>query len=200
MWRVCIVIAATVSVLGCGTQPAGPSSPSPARSVLTTTISPELSLPTVRHRPTMCVPTISPSTSIRPNLTCVVAESCMSTSLLQLAVRMILETSQDGTIRGSSDMTGTEKIRICNSSVAESVAVALSYPLIGSVSNVVFGGTTSAVDSLQGSTHAPANVKRTVAFTGAIRDGAVSGMLTYSGSSRSRRIQPLPRPAPVQPL
>jgi hypothetical protein len=103
----------------------------------------------------------------------------VSTSNLQLVVKMTLTATPESIVIGSSDMTGTETIRVCGS-LAQSVPVGLSHPVTGSVSNVAFAGTSSSVESLQGSTAQPADVKRTVAFVGTLRDGVISGTLTYN--------------------
>jgi hypothetical protein len=149
-------------------------SPSTVLQVLTGDMSASLVLPTARQVPSMCP---FQSDAFHPNLTCFVAQPCGSASSLQLTVTMKVQPGADGTVTGTSDVIGTEAIGVCSPRPLQTLPVSLTFPVTGSTSNIVFGGTSATVESLSSQL---ANFRRTFSFAGTRRDTMVSGTLSYN--------------------
>ena len=171
--RAFFVLSLGVLILtSCGGETA--VSPSTVSHVVTGDVSASLVLQTVTQRVTMC---LFESPSLHPNLTCLVPEPCASTSSLQVTVTMKMQAGADGTVTGTSDIIGTEGIGVCSPRPLQTVPVSLTFPVTGSTSNIVFGGSSATVESLS---NQPAEFRRTFAFAGTRRDTVVSGTLTYN--------------------
>ena len=172
----CAAITATFGVIGCGGNPA---SPSPVTHPYSGALSGQLTIPSFRPVISMCVFPAIPDPGIHPALTCILQEACVSRSDLQLAVKMMLYENPNGTVIGSADISGSETIALCGAAAVQTLPLSLSYPVTGSATQLAFGATTASIESLQGGVGQSHDLKRTVAWLGALRDGVVSGTLTY---------------------
>ncbi|HEY3162253.1 MAG TPA: hypothetical protein VGJ78_25020 [Vicinamibacterales bacterium] len=144
-------------------------SPSTISQIVTGDVSASLILQTVRQLPTMCP---FQSATFQPNLTSFVAQPCGSASSLQLTLTMKVQPGADSTVTGTSDVIGTEAIGVCSPRPLQTLPVSLTFPVTGSTSNVVFGGTSATVESLSNQL---ANFRRTFSFAGTRRDTMVWG-------------------------
>ena len=167
-------LTATVCAIACGNA----TSPSQVPRDYTGTISAQVMLPTITHSVSMCSGNIfGQSDTLHPNLTCLIPRSCMSVSKLQLTFKLTLVADADGTVKGTSAASGSEALGLCFPTASDGVLVEVTFPVTGSVSSVVFGGTTSTIESHGNQT---ADIKRTFAFAGTLRDRVVTGTLTYN--------------------
>lgn len=165
------LIAVAVITLAC--SGANPSSPTAVSSVVSSTISGQFLLPTTRSTLTGCP--FAPS-AFHTNLTCIIRESCVSVSDLQVTVTLSIA-EDSGAISGTSEITGTDTIGLCSPRPTQVIPLSLTVPITGSSSNVVFGGTSSIVGLLSGQS---TEFKRSIGFTGSMRDRVLAGTLTYS--------------------
>ena len=152
------------------------TSPSPVPQLVDGDISGSMILQTITHTVSMCGFS-DPTTIIHTNLTCFVPNSCGSASIVQLTVTMKIQPDAEGNVTGTADITGTETIGVCSPRPSQNVPVSLSFPVTGSTSKVVFGGTAATMASLSNQL---ADFKRTGAFAGTLRDSVVSGTLSYN--------------------
>jgi hypothetical protein len=156
---------------GCSDPPTRPSAVS---SVVSGPISGQFALPTTTSRLTACV--FAQPSSFHTNLTCVIRESCVSVTDVQLTLKMSMIESAGGAISGTSEITGTDTLGLCSPRPSQVMPVSLTVPVTGSQANITFGGSSTVAGLLSGQS---ADFNRAIAFTGTLRDGIVAGTVTY---------------------